>query len=78
MSTNQTSPKSIVPKFVRMGKPFHAMYGIPPSTQYYLIGQGILPKPVKLSPQITGYPVSVIDEMIQRLYEEANKAPEAA
>ena len=43
------------PRFLRLGRTVHELYGISRSAQYELIKQGKLRPPRKISPQIQGW-----------------------
>ena len=43
------------PRFIRLGKPVQALYGISRSAQYNLITKGKLRPPRKISPQLQGW-----------------------
>ena len=58
------------PVFIRRGKHFEEETGIGRSTQNYLVDQGVLPPPTRLSERISGWLYADVEAALAKLRDE--------
>jgi predicted DNA-binding transcriptional regulator AlpA len=63
--------------FLRKGKHFEHETGISRSTQNYLVDQGILPPPTRLSERISGWLYAEVEAALTKLRDEQRRGDAA-